>query len=84
MDRPTPLITVDERGIIVHLVDSEGHGVAVPLNGESLAALAGQCALALEKIKSADTRGGFLWGVARAVVREVLSTKKGTDGPPES
>jgi hypothetical protein len=70
-----PTITIDERGILLHMTDSEGHGVVVPLTRETLDELAAQVAVVVAKIKGPDG-GNFLWNVARAVAREVLDTKK--------
>ncbi len=79
-----PSITVDERGVLLHLVDDAGKGYAVALNGETLAALVAQGTAALESLKSPETRGTMLWNVGRAVVRELFNpTKPRDDGPPE-
>ena len=37
MSRPKPSITVDERGAVLHMTDSEGNGIAVPLEPETVA-----------------------------------------------
>lgn len=83
MEKPAPLITIDERGVILHLTDSKGDGVAVPLNLDTANELAAQLAIALERLRAPETRSGFLWSLARAVAREVLTpegSKRGTPG----
>jgi hypothetical protein len=77
-----PTITIDERGAILHVTDPEGHGFAVPLNAETLNELGAQLAVALERVKAPETRGPFLWNLARAVVRELVPAK-GSDGPSD-
>jgi hypothetical protein len=77
-----PTITIDERGVLLHLVDDAGKGFAVALNAETLSELGAQVAVALEKLREPEQRSSFLWNVARAVVRE-LGVGKGKDGPPE-
>jgi len=68
-----PSISIDERGVLLHLTDPQGHGFAVALNTETLNELGAQIAVALERVKAPETRGQFLWNIARAVVREVLT-----------
>jgi hypothetical protein len=76
-----PTITIDERGVLLHLVDEAGKGFAVALNAETLSELSAQVAIALEKLREPEQRRSLLWNVARAVVREL--GVKGKDGPPE-
>lgn len=76
-----PSISIDERGVLLHMTDPEGKGFAVALNAETLNELGAQIAVALELVKAPETRGPFLWNLARAVVREVLKPNgKGADG----
>jgi hypothetical protein len=37
-----PSITVDERGVLLHVVTEQGEGVAIPLDPKMLAAAAGE------------------------------------------
>jgi hypothetical protein len=79
-----PSITIDERGAILHMTDSAGEGIAVPLNAETLTQLVAQGTLALERLKSPETRGQMLASLGRAVVRELFNpTKPKADGPSE-
>lgn len=79
-----PSISIDERGVLLHMTDQEGKGFAVPLNTESLTELAAQAAAALERVKAPETRGQVLWNIARAVVRELTApNQKKADGPSE-
>lgn len=79
-----PSLTVDERGMLLHLVDDQGKGFAVPINLETAENLAAQLAIALERLRSPDTRGGFLFAVAKAVAREMLKQPKGkSSGTPD-
>lgn len=80
-----PAITVDERGVLLHLVDDEGHGFAVPLNQDTLAELGAQCAGALERLQSPEKRGRLLWRLGRAVVRELMQPEEhGPTSPPDT
>lgn len=72
-----PSVTIDERGVLLHVTDNEGHGVAIPLNGEALAELGAQIALALERLKEPAGRSSFFWRIAKAVAAEVV--KPGSD-----
>lgn len=74
-----PSISIDERGILLHMTDAEGQGIAVALNAETLAELVAQGSAALERIKSPETRGEVLWNLGRAVVRELFSPQKKAD-----
>jgi hypothetical protein len=79
-----PSITLDERGAILHLTDEAGEGIAVALNAETLTQLVAQGTLALDRLKSPETRGEVLWNLGRAVVRELFNpTKTKADGTPE-
>jgi hypothetical protein len=76
-----PSISIDERGVLLHMTDPQGHGFAVALNAETLNELGAQIAVALEQVKAPETRGPFLWNLARVVLREVMTRKeKGADG----
>lgn len=55
-----PRVTIDGRGVVVHLVDSGGRAVEVPLS--ELPARAASVAAAL---KTTEGRSSFLRGLAR-------------------
>jgi len=79
-----PSITVDERGVILHVTNAAGEGVAIALNSETLGELMAQGTVALERLQSPETRGRVFWNLGRAVVRELFNpTPKQTDGPSE-
>lgn len=67
-----PSITIDERGVILHVTNAAGEGVAVALNKETLGELVAQGTIALEALQSPGTRGTLFWNIGRAVVRELL------------
>jgi hypothetical protein len=50
--KPKPSISIDERGILLHLTDATGHGVTVPIDPEGLALLAEQAGKALLTLKT--------------------------------
>lgn len=76
-----PSISIDdERGAVLHVTDDDGHGVAVPLNRESLERLGVQCAAALEAFQGPG-KGKAWWRVARAVVRTLGDL---ADGRPDA
>jgi hypothetical protein len=81
-----PSITIDERGVLLHMTDASGEGIAIALNGETLAELVAQGTVALERLKSPEARGPLLWSLGRAVVRELFNPNqpKPPDGPPQS
>jgi hypothetical protein len=58
--KPQPKVTIDGRGVVVHLTDSNGRGVEVPLT-EVPAAVARAAAA----LKSSEGRSTFLRGVGR-------------------
>lgn len=74
-----PSISVDERGVLLHVTDAEGKGVAVKLSAETLTELAAQTTLALERLKHPEG----IWNLARAIVRELTKPDESTDGSPE-
>lgn len=79
-----PSISVDERGVLLHMTDEAGKGFAIALNTETLTELGAQVAMALERVKAPEMRGRVLWNVGRAVVRELLKpTEESPDGPSE-
>lgn len=79
-----PSISIDERGVLLHMTDAAGKGVAVALNAETLGELVAQGTVALERLKVPETRGQILWNVGRAVVRELFKPKQErADGPSE-
>lgn len=78
-----PSITIDERGVILHMTDDAGAGVAVALNAETLGELVAQGTVALERLQSPETRGQVLWNLGRAVVRELLNPTPRPHGPSE-
>lgn len=77
-----PTISVDERGVLLHMVDDDGHGYAVALNEQTLTELGGQITAALEKLQAPERRGQVLWRIGRAIVRELM--RKDDDGSPPS
>lgn len=82
-----PSVTIDERGILLHVTDNDGHGVAIPLNGEALAELGAQVAIALERMKEPSARNALLWRIAKIVAAEVVkpgSENEAKNGPSDS
>lgn len=70
-----PGVTVDGRGVVVHLVDTDGRGIDVPLN--EIPARAAQVASAL---KTREGRWTFLRGVARLLGSLAEPEEQRTDG----
>jgi hypothetical protein len=50
--KPKPSISIDERGILLHLTNAEGEGIAVPIDPEGLALLAEHAGKALLTLKT--------------------------------
>ena len=65
-----PSISIGERGAVLHVTDNEGHGVAVPLNRESLERLGVQAATALEAFRGPN-KGKAWWRLVRAVATTI-------------
>jgi len=55
-----PRVTIDGRGVVVHLVDSDGRGIDVPL-----AEVPARVARVAGALKTTEGRSTFLRGVAR-------------------
>lgn len=55
-----PRVTIDGRGVVVHLVDSEGHSMDVALNE-----IPGRVATVAGALRTKEGRSTFLRGVAR-------------------
>ncbi len=77
-----PSISIDERGVLLHVVGDDGHGFAVPLNAETMTELGSQIAVALERLKAPEERGRIFWRLGRAIVKELLGPE-GAHGTPE-
>lgn len=54
--KPKPSITIDERGILLHLTNAEGQGIAVPIDPEGLSLLAEHAGKALLTLKTEKGR----------------------------
>ena len=70
-----PSISIDERGVLLHVTDAEGKGLSVALNAETLAELAAQAAVARERLKTP----GAAWQLVRALVRELTKPDEKKD-----
>jgi hypothetical protein len=79
-----PSVTIDERGVVLHVTDSEGNGVAVPLNAETAAELAEQLANVKAQLAEPSKRWSLLGRISRAVVREVLERPDATPDPDKT
>lgn len=75
-----PRVTVDGRGVVVHLVDSEGRAVDVPL-----AEVPARVARVAGELKTKEGRSTFLRGVVRLLgsLAEPRETTNATDGNGE-
>lgn len=60
-----PSISVDERGVIVHLTNDAGEGVAVPLEADTVLEAAAAIERAKAKLKTPEGRGALLRGLGR-------------------
>ena len=74
-----PSVTIDERGIILHLTDTQGRGVAVPLSIETLLELQRQLELVRARFQGPEL-GSTLLRIGRAVVDVITKDK---NAPPE-
>jgi hypothetical protein len=71
-----PSITVDERGVLLHITTAEGNGVAIPLDPATALEMWGKLSLAL---KSPDGRSTLLRGLGR-LLAELAQGKGKSDG----
>lgn len=58
-----PSVTVDERGVLLHVTNAAGEGFAVPLNGETVSEIGAQLARAKSKLLTPEGKSR----VARAL-----------------
>lgn len=70
-----PSITVDERGIILHVTTATGEGVAVPLNAE----LVTEAKNAFAKLATPEGKRRVLHGLGR-LFSELTEPEKEDDG----
>lgn len=73
-----PSLTIDERGILLHVTTDAGEGVAVPLEPQTVVELAS----GLERAR-AQLKTGAGWSkLLRAVGRTLLDLSEKPDGKP--
>lgn len=58
-----PSITIDERGVLLHVTDKDGHGVAIPLEPTTVLELAGSLQLAAQKLKTPEGKRTLVHGL---------------------
>lgn len=63
-----PSVTVDERGVILHVTDSDGKGVAVPLSGETLTEIAAKWNQAKATLITPEGKRKFVRGLVELVL----------------
>ncbi len=68
--KPKPSITIDERGILLHLVDGNGEGVAIPLEPATLLQLSAAVTRAVATLKTPGGRS-LLVSAAGALFRQL-------------
>jgi hypothetical protein len=59
-----PSITIDERGVLLHVTDSDGNGVAVPLEPSTVLELSAALDRARTNLRTPKGRGVLLRGLA--------------------
>lgn len=73
-----PSVTIDERGILLHLTDAEGKGVAIPLEPSTLLQLSAAVTKAVATLKTPRGRS-LLVSAAGALFRELTGPGDGSD-----
>jgi len=74
-----PAISIDERGVLLHLTDAEGHGYAIPLKPETVLELAGTLQLAADKLKTPEGKRTLVRGALELITK----LAGGKDGPED-
>jgi hypothetical protein len=72
-----PSITVDERGVLLHVIGKDGEGVAIPLDPGTIIEMWGALGRAL---KTPNGRTTFLRGLGRILGELTMDEEKGKDG----
>jgi len=67
VNRPKPSITIDERGVLLHVTDSEGNGIAIPLEPGTVLELAAGFDRARASLKTPEGRKALWHGLANIV-----------------
>lgn len=70
-----PSVTVDERGVLLHVVTEEGEGIAIPLDPRELAATT---AAVLDQVLSPEGKRRLVRGLGRLFL-ELTAPEKKTD-----
>lgn len=71
-----PSLTVDERGVLLHVTTEQGEGIAIPLNPNELAAAT---ATMLENVLSPEGKRRLMRGLGKLFL-ELTAPKGPSDG----
>lgn len=80
-----PSITVDDRGVLLHVLGPDGEGFAVPLDSSTVLEMSAALTRAAAALKTTEGRSTLLRGVGR-LLRELAEPKETTNddgGKPE-
>jgi hypothetical protein len=75
-----PSISIDERGILLHVTDSEGKGVAIPLDSRSIVELTAGLARARAKLVRPEGRKVLMRELGRIVWELMTDPKEKANG----
>ena len=74
-----PSLTVDERGVLLHVTTEQGEGIAIPLDPKELAVTA---AAALERVLSPEGKRRLVRGLGRLFLELTApGESNGSDDP---
>lgn len=77
MDRAVkPSISIDERGVLLHVTDSEGRGFAVPLDTQTVLELGAKLAAAKAMLLTPEGKRRFAKGLAQLLLSMTEPEKK--------
>lgn len=68
-----PSLTVDERGLILHVTTEDGEGVAVPLNAQTV----GEAVKAAERVLTPEGKRRLVRGFARLLLEVIGDENQG-------
>lgn len=73
-----PSLTIDERGVLLHVTTEQGEGIAIPLDPKELAATT---TAALERVLTPEGKRRLLRGLGRLFLELTMPGESDGSGP---